>query len=261
MGATVMLIHGAWMNAESWAGWKARYEARGYRVVAPSWPEDERPVAEVKARPSEGLAAVGVSEILAHYEAEAARVDGPLWLVGHSFGGLFVQLLLDRGVGLAGVAINPAPPKGVHPTFSALKAALPMLFSLKAVSTMSVADFRWGWAHTQTEAEAQAAYDRFVVPTPRRVYQAGANAPFTSLLALRPAARKQPLLFIAGGEDRTVSASMVRAAFAIQKKSPSVTELHDFPDRTHWICGAPGWEEVADDAIGWLEAQVPAARA
>ena len=35
MTKTIMLIHGAWLNSASWAGFKARYEARGYTVIAP----------------------------------------------------------------------------------------------------------------------------------------------------------------------------------------------------------------------------------
>jgi hypothetical protein len=44
---------------------------------------------------------------------------------------------------------------------------------------------------------------------------------------------------------------MVRATFKLQKQSPSKTELREFPGRTHWICGQPGWEEVADAALEW----------
>jgi pimeloyl-ACP methyl ester carboxylesterase len=255
---TLMLIHGAWMNAESWEGWRERYEARGYRVVAPSWPGDERPAAELRASPSPELANVGVAEIVAHYQAEAAAVEGPLVLIGHSFGGLFVQMLLDRGVGVAGVAIDPAPPRGVLPAFNALRAGLPTLLSSRAVVSMSFADFQWGWAHTQPEAEQRAAWERYVVPMPKKVYADGANAPFTRTLAIDFASRKQPLLLIAGGADRTVPASMVRATFALQKKAKATTDLHEFPDRTHWLVGAPGWEEIADDAITWVEKQLPA---
>ena len=252
---TLMLIHGAWMNAESWDGWRDRYEARGYRVVAPSWPQDDRPVAELRASPAAGLAQIGVSEIVAHYQAEAARIEGPVVLIGHSFGGLFVQMLLDRGVGVAGVAIDPAPPKGVNPAWNAVRAGFPVLFSMNSVATMAFADFQWGWAHTQPEAEQRAAFERFVVPTPRKVYMDGARAPFTKTLAIDFASRKQPLLLIAGGEDRTVPASMVRAAHKLQAASQARTDLHEFPDRTHWLVGAPGWEEIADDAIGWVEQQ------
>ena len=42
MTKTIMLIHGAWLNSASWAGFKARYEARGYTVVAPDGPDDDR---------------------------------------------------------------------------------------------------------------------------------------------------------------------------------------------------------------------------
>jgi len=34
--------------------------------------------------------------------------------MGHSYGGLLTQLLLDRGLGVAGVAIDSAPPEGIH---------------------------------------------------------------------------------------------------------------------------------------------------
>jgi len=44
---------------------------------------------------------------------------------------------------------------------------------------------------------------------------------------------------------------MVRATFKLQQASPSKTELKEFAGRTHFICGQPGWEEVADAALAW----------
>ena len=94
------------------------------------------------------------------------------------------------------------------------------------------------------------------MPTPKRVYPDGAGAPFTQTLAIGFAKRQQPLLLIAGGEDGTVPASMVRAAHKLQKAASAKTDLHEFADRTHWLVGAPGWEEIADDAILWVEQQL-----
>ena len=51
MSKTIMLIHGAWLNAQSWEDFKARYEARGYTVIAPSWPLDDRSPVELRASP------------------------------------------------------------------------------------------------------------------------------------------------------------------------------------------------------------------
>jgi hypothetical protein len=34
-------------------------------------------------------------------------------------------------------------------------------------------------------------------------------------------------------------------------KSSAVTEYHEFAGRSHWTCGEPGWETVADFALDW----------
>ena len=48
MSNTVLLIHGAWLNSRSWDAVKARYEARGFTVVAPDWPYDDRSPEELR---------------------------------------------------------------------------------------------------------------------------------------------------------------------------------------------------------------------
>ena len=260
--ATIVLIHGAWMNGASWAHWVARYEALGHSAIAPSWPHDDHPVAELKLASPPELVGIGVPEIVAHYEKIvleltaklASEGKDPPILIGHSFGGLFTQLLLDKGLGKVGVAIDPAPPRGVLPTFDAIKAGFPVVSTWgggKKVHTMSFADFQWGWTHNQPEAEQRAAYDNFCVPTPGKVYFDALAAPFNPAMKLDPAKRRVPLLLIAGLDDRTVSASMVRATFKLQQRSSAKVEIREFPGRTHWLCGAPGWEEIADAALVW----------
>lgn len=255
--ATIVLVHGAWMNPVSWQGWKARYEARGHAVLAPAWPHDDRPVAELRASPAAELAEVGVAEIVDHYAAVVSALPEPPILIGHSFGGLFVQLLLARGLGRAGVAIHPAPPRGVPPTLDAMRAGLPVLLSFRPgsrVHVMSFADFQWGWAHVLPEAEQRAAYDELVVPTPGRPYVQAAFAPFTSTLAVDYAkADRAPLLIVAGSLDRTVSASMNRRNHALYAGSKAITAFREFPGRTHFTLGQPGWEEVADAVLAWAE--------
>lgn len=74
---------------------------------------DSRPVEDQRRAPAPELAHLGVAEIVAHYEGVVRGLSEPPLLVGHSFGGLFVQMLLDRGLGRAGVAIDSAPPAGI----------------------------------------------------------------------------------------------------------------------------------------------------
>ena len=66
--------------------------------------------------------------MIEHYAAIIAKLAAPPILIGHSMGGAVVQVLLDRGLGAAGVAIDPAPIKGVlNLPLSALRSGFPVL--------------------------------------------------------------------------------------------------------------------------------------
>ena len=62
---------------------------------------------------------------------------------------------------------------------------------------------------------------------------------------------RAPLLLIAGGSDHVVPASTDKATAKKYEGSGAVTEYREFPGRTHFTLGQPGWEEVADFALDW----------
>ena len=98
-----MLIHGAWLSARSWERFEEYFTQRGFDVTAPEWPRKHGDV-EALRDDAEELAGLGLDEIVDHYEALIRALPEPPVLVGHSFGGLIVELLLARGLGRAGVA-------------------------------------------------------------------------------------------------------------------------------------------------------------
>ncbi len=108
----IVLIHGLWMTSASWENWAARYTARGYHVVAWSWPGMEGNIDELRRNPA-AIASLGIGEVVEHYDHIVRGLDAPPFIIGHSFGGLITQILLDRGLGAAGIAIAPAPVKGI----------------------------------------------------------------------------------------------------------------------------------------------------
>ena len=108
----VVLVHGLWLTPRSWEGWKQRFEERGRRVLAPPWPRMPGEVEDLRRDPS-AFNGLGLAEIVDHYARIVRGLDRPPVIMGHSFGGLVTELLLDRGLGTAGVAISPAPVKGV----------------------------------------------------------------------------------------------------------------------------------------------------
>jgi pimeloyl-ACP methyl ester carboxylesterase len=251
MSNTVLLIHGAWLNSRSWDAVKARYEARGFTVVAPDWPYDDRSPEELREMPDEKLAALGIGEILDHYDRIIGECPEEPILIGHSAGGVFVQHLLDRGLGVAGVAIDPAPTPGVRLGPHAIVSALPVFFewgSWKKAETMSRSYFRNRFAQLVPDDQADALYDRYIVPTPGKVYWDGIVHK-TPIRWDNP--DRAPLLLIGGELDLVADASMTQAIYEKQSQAPSLTELKLFPGRSHWTLLDPGWEGVADFALDW----------
>ena len=153
----LMLIHGAWLSARSWESFADYFEKRGFAVSAPEWPRKHGDVEQLREDADE-LAGLGLTEIVDHYEALIRELDEPPVLIGHSFGGLIVELLLDRGLGRAGVALSPAPPKGILVLpFSSLKAASPALAhpsKRHGIVTLTREEFTYGFVNTFTPEEA-----------------------------------------------------------------------------------------------------------
>ena len=259
MARTIVFIHGAWVTPACWERMLPWFEARGYTCLAPAWPGKDRPVEAIRADPSP-LRGLGIGEIVQHYERIVRDLPEPPILIGHSYGGLFTQLLLDRGLGAAGVAIDSAPPRGVwayEPTaFRSLLGALTRYLLGSKVVRWSFGSFRYAFVHALPEAAARDAYDRHVTPETGRVFFQSAfallNPRSPARLDFRNAARA-PLLLIAGGIDRIVPPVINRRNFRAYAKSPARTDLRELPGRTHWIIAQDGWEEVAGHIASWLD--------
>lgn len=254
MTKTIMLIHGAWLTPASWERFRGHYEARGYSVVAPAWPYLDRPIADLRADPDKRLGKLGLKQIVDHYETQIRALPEQPILMGHSFGGLIVQLLLDRGLGAAGVAIDPGAPFGVLAPPLAVWTSRKVFTSWNAwnrVFSMSFAGFKEGFANNLAKDRQRAEYEAQIVPSPGRIfYQAvlGIDSKVTWNNPKRP-----PLLVVAGEDDRTVPTSMARANYGKQRRAPSPTAFKEFRGRCHYLCNEPGWEEVADYALDWAQ--------
>ena len=253
----IVLIHGLWLTPRSWEGWKDRFEARGHRVLAPAWPRMQDDIEEVRRDPSP-MNGLGVTEVVDHYEGIIRELDRPPVIMGHSFGGLFTEMLLDRGLGAAGVALSPAPVKGVLRLPPAqLRSAFPVLgnpLNRNRTVDLTPKQFHYAFTNTMSEEEAGAAYDRYQVPGPGRVIFQAAFANFNPRAATRADFHKDdraPLLVIGNGADHTVPASVSKEAAKRLGKSNAVVDYKEFDGRPHFTAGAPGWEAVADYALEW----------
>jgi pimeloyl-ACP methyl ester carboxylesterase len=195
--------------------------------------------------------------VVDHYDKIIRGLDRQPSIIGHSFGGLFAQLLLDRGLGAAGVALGTGAPKGVLKLpYSTLRAAWPALRSpanLKKETPLTPKQFHWCFTNALSRDASDAVYGRYYIPgSARPFFQAG-------LANLNPNAKtkvnyqnpaRAPLLLATGTADRICPPSVNESNFKRQRKAPSATEHKEFPGRSHWP-GQDGWEEVADYLLNW----------
>ncbi len=253
----VVLIHGLWMTGRSWEAWQARYTQRGLTVLAPSWPHMDGDVAALREDHS-AFDDIGIEEILAHYGEIIEGLDERPIVIGHSFGGAFAEILLDRGLAAAAVAIDPAPVKGMLSLpLSTLKSGNPILKNPKnrhRAVMLTPEEFHYAFTNTLTEEESAAVYERYAVPGPGKVLFQGAIANFNPHAPTKVDFKNDdrgPLLLIAGGEDHVSPEKLTEANFKKFRHSDAVTEFKAFPGRSHYTLGQEGWEDVADYAIDW----------
>jgi alpha-beta hydrolase superfamily lysophospholipase len=254
----LLLIHGAWLTARSWENYVDFFAARGYDVSTPEWPRKDGDVEQLREGADE-LAGLGLTEIVDHHASLIGALEQPPVLVGHSFGGLIVELLLDRGLGRAGVALSPAPPKGILVLpFSSLKAASPALAHPSrrhGVVPLTLEEFTYGFVNTFSPEDAKAAYERYAVPETGQIFYEAGFANFH----LHPPTEvhfksgdRAPLLIVGAEKDHTVPASVSAAQYRKYERSPARTDYLEFEGRPHLFMVGEGWEAVAEAVNGWL---------
>lgn len=256
---TIVLVHGLWMTPRSWEHWVTHYEAQGYRVLTPGYPGFEIEVEALRADPSI-IANLTVPKTVDHLAGVIEALDRPPLIMGHSFGGTLTQLLLARGLGAAGVAINSAPPEGVRVSpLSQLKSFFPILkdpATFHGAAGFTPEEFHYAFTNTLSREESDKAYERYHIPAPGNwVWAYGLIANWkpgkqeTAVDYDNDA--RAPLLFIAGGADHIMPPSVNKSNAEHYRKSASLTEYREFPGRSHWTCAEPGWEQIADYALSW----------
>jgi pimeloyl-ACP methyl ester carboxylesterase len=255
----VLFVHGLWLLSSSWDRWAAVFEDAGYTAVTPGWPDDPQTVEDANAKP-EVFAKKSVKQVADHFEAVIRALEKKPAVVGHSFGGLMVEILAGRGLAAASVAISPAPFRGVLPLpMSALRSASPALrnpANRNRAVPLTFDQFRYGFANAVSEDEAKELYDTFAVPAPGEpLFQAAAANlnPWTEAKVDTENPDRGPLLIISGEKDHTVPVAVAKASFQLERRNEGVTETVEVADHGHALTIDSGWRQVADTALGFVQ--------
>lgn len=261
----IVLVHGLWMTPLSFEYWAHHFTERGYGVFAPSWPGMERDIRALRRSP-ESYADISFKRIVDHYEKLVLALDSAPIVMGHCFGGLVVQALLDRGLAACGVAIASAPIKGIWTLpYSTMRVVTPQLINPRnnrRSVPLTPQQFHYAFMNDTTAEESFRVYQRYAVPGPDHVlFQAElANFnPFAETAVNTRRNNRAPLLMIAGSQDHLIPPSIVKANVRAYHRSSAVTEYKEFPGRTHFMIARNsmegGWQEVANFALDWARDQ------
>jgi pimeloyl-ACP methyl ester carboxylesterase len=253
MTRTIVFIHGNFVTRHCWDAWVTRYEKLGYTCIPIAYPGREGSPASLRNNADSALmASLTLARVVEHHVTAIRALNEKPIVIGHSFGGLLTQLMVQRDLPAAAVAIDSVPPQGVltlkwsfyRSTFPALNPFLPA----SNPYMMSFKHFQYAFANDLSLAEQRVAYEKDMVPESRRLSRGG----LSSAARVDFKRRRSPLLLIAGEKDRIMPAALNRTNFRRYRKSPSVTEFKEFPGRSHYsIIAGKGWEEVADYALDW----------
>jgi pimeloyl-ACP methyl ester carboxylesterase len=238
----VVFIHGLWLLPSSWA----------------TWVDDPETVEEARANP-DILAKKTLKQIADHTAEIITALQRKPAVIGHSTGGLLAQMLAGRGLSAATVAIDPGVFRGVLPLPpSVLRVAGPFLvnpLTRGRTITLTLDQFKYGWANALDETEAKRLYETFHVAGSGISLMQMGNAnlnPWTEAKVDTKNPDRGPLLIIDGEKDHTVPWAIANAAYKRQRRNPGVTEIVKMENRGHSLTIDHGWREVAETALDFI---------
>jgi hypothetical protein len=172
-------------------------------------------------------------------------------------GGLIVQKLIAERIGKLGVAIcSVAPNRMLSLDWGFFKNSALITNPLKgnAPFLMNANGFSQSFANTLTPAESDQAWREFAVNDSRNVLrdcvgQTGridVNAPHA------------PLLFISADKDEIIPSALCENNAKAYRDKTSQVSYRAFKNRSHFICGEPAWEEVANYISEWIDLKLGA---
>jgi pimeloyl-ACP methyl ester carboxylesterase len=255
----VVFIHGLWLLPSSWDNWAQLFEEAGHAAVTPDWPDDPETVEEARANP-DVFAGKTLGQIAGHTADVIGGLNRKPAVMGHSTGGLLAQMIADRGLSAVTVAIDPGPFRGVLPLpVSSLRSAAPVLrnpLNRSRAVTLTLDQFKYGWANALTDEEAVRLYETYHVAAPGVALMQMANANVNPVTEAKLDPRnpdRGPLLIIDGEKDHTVPWAIANASFKRQRRNEAVTEIEKVPNRGHSLTIDTGWREVAERALAFVK--------
>lgn len=255
---TIIFIHGMFQNPKSWEKWMAYFNSKGYKCVAPAWPYHEGEPGILREHPDAELGGLTLQTVVDVFEKVASTTEEAIF-IGHSVGGLIAQILVNKGLGKAGVCIDSvAPNRMLSFDWDFFKNSMIIANPFKGDEPIyqTPESFHDAFTSPMPEADSRKAFNAFATHDSRNVLR-DCMGEAGEIDLDKPHA---PLLFIGGEEDKIIPAELNEKNADAYTDEGSIAHFKSFPGRGHFICGQDSWEEIADYVHNWLKHELAAER-
>jgi len=251
---TIVFISGAFVSHFYWGKWLTFFENKGYKVVAPPWLHKNDSVENLRDQnPCVKIGSISLFDLVCYYTEIIEKLPERPILIGHSYGGLLVQLLVQKDLAEAGICINSFPPKGFTSLkFSFYKIILKyscVIFSSKKTLFLTFENWKNIFFNTLSNNEQKKEYERFIIPESKKALR---NL-FSKNAQINFRKKHVPLFFISSSDDLIIHPKLVHWNFRKHRNLYSITCYKEFNNRNHFLILQPKWEEIAGFIAKWIE--------
>jgi len=255
LSKSVVFITGTFIGNNCWDEWKLYFESKGYHCIAPAWPYKNATPEELRNRHGDDPIAHNRLETLIDYFANKVETpQGPSIVIGHSLGGLIVQLLLQRGIGSAGVAIHSFPPAGISifaiSFLNAVWGAMGVFTPTRKTYMISFKTWKHAVANGLSCEQQKQSFYKYAIPESKLITRDA----FKCVAKINFKSPHAPLLILSGGDDRIISPALNYNNYKKYKAGKSITGYKEFKGHNHLVFDYPACKEHADFILNWLQA-------
>jgi pimeloyl-ACP methyl ester carboxylesterase len=251
----IVMVHGAFVGGWSFETFAEPFRTAGHAVHAPDL------IGHGADESREKVVGVSMRDYARQITKLCATFDEPPVLIGHSLGGLVVQMVARKVKPAGLVLLAPSPPWGLtswsaEEAMGAMGAHLVTLLSNGAIEP-SRELMRHMSLQRMSAAEAAPVLAR-MRPESARAIRETLNWWLDPLMttSIGPGPLPCPSLVICGGKDRVNPPALGRR---VAKRIGG--EFVVLPEMSHWLLSEPGWPAVAERVLSWLDEQAQAAAA
>ncbi|MFB9079159.1 alpha/beta hydrolase [Flavobacterium procerum] len=249
---TIVFITGAFVSHYCWEEWVLFFETKGYKTTAPPWPYRNETSAVLQNENQTKTAALRLKDLVDYYTEIIETLSEKPILIGHSYGGLLTQLLVQKDLAICGVCIHSFAPKNIwNGKFDFYRKIWNTFSYLKPSEKKYLITFK-KWQELFTNCllieHQKNAYEKFAVPESklliRDLYSAQTKINF----------KKQhvPLLFLTGSDDKLIPQKLAYSNFKKYRNLYSITCYKECKNTNHFILIQSNWKDTADCIAAWL---------